>query len=504
MTDEHTRQEQQATRTQPAPGPRSVAGRYVLLGELGRGGMGVVWRAEDRVIGRQVAIKELRLPEGTADAGMFQERVLREVRTGGRLNDPAVVTVYDVVAEGDTTYIVMELVEAPTLSELVRQHGPMPAHQVAAIGEQVLSALQAAHEAGIVHRDVKPGNIMVTAGGRVKLTDFGIAQAVDDPRLTTSGMIVGSPAFMAPERVAGHEALPASDLWSLGATLFFAVEGLVAFERPTTAATLHAIMNEVPYLTHAQGPLASAIMGLLISSPEARLSAQQARGLLSMAGAQSGVSTPPGGQHTALYSGAAPTMVGGHTGPRQPPPGRTRRNLLLAGGAVAAVALLVGGLFLGKWLFEPDPEVDPAMLPTMTYGKGGDLKIEDDGGDWCYDGQLRLGYQLSSADCDEPYNLQRYDRVTALGNDRDRDNAPVEYPAEQDLRAFAEAHCAMSFHSNTIKPDKRDRLRYAALIPAQEEWEFIPESDNPNRQVICVAESASGAQLNGYVANGVR
>ncbi|GAB3477421.1 serine/threonine-protein kinase [Amycolatopsis cihanbeyliensis] len=503
MTDDQTQQAHQADRTQPTPGPRSVAGRYVLLGELGRGGMGVVWRAEDQVIGRQVAIKELRLPEGARDAGTFQERVLREVRTGGRLNDPAVVTVYDVVAEGDTTYIVMELVEAPTLSELVRRHGPMSAQQVAVIGEQVLAALQAAHEAGIVHRDVKPGNIMVTAGGRVKLTDFGIAQAVDDPRLTTSGMIVGSPAFMAPERVAGHEALPASDLWSLGATLFFAVEGLVAFERPTTAATLHAIMHEVPYLTHAQGPLASAIMGLLISSPDARLSAQQARGLLSMAGTQSGAPTPPGGQQTALYSGAAPTMVGGHTGPRPAPPDRTRRNLLLAGAAVAAVALLIGGLFLGKWIFEPAPDTDPAMLPTMTYGKGGDLSI-DDRSYSCHRGQLRPDFELNRADCDEPHELEIYDRVTALGNNSRSKSTPVDYPPEQDLREFAETHCAMSFHTNTIKSEKRDRINYAALVPAQEEWERVPDSGDPTRQVLCVARAASGGQLNGYVSSNVR
>ncbi|WP_019818721.1 serine/threonine-protein kinase, partial [Saccharomonospora saliphila] len=301
MTDEQTRP------TPAAPSSRSISGRYTVTRELGRGGMGVVWRAEDTLIGRPVAIKELRLPEGAEDTGVFQERVLREVRAGGRLNDPAVVTVFDVVADGDTTYIVMELVEAPTLADLVREHGPLPQERVASIGEQVLTALAAAHEAGIVHRDVKPGNIMVAPDGRVKLTDFGIAQAVDDPRLTTSGMLVGSPAFMAPERVAGHEALPASDLWSLGATLFYAVEGSVPFERSTTAATLHAIMNDVPYLSRAQGPLASAIMGLMITSPEARISAAQARHLVSLHARQvtgqpgplaGQPGTPPGGQAT--------------------------------------------------------------------------------------------------------------------------------------------------------------------------------------------------------------
>src|SRR5690606_19296025 len=141
------------TATTPAfSAPRMIANRYRVGAELGRGGMGVVWRAEDTVIGRQVAIKELRLPAGAEDAAVFQERVLRGVRTGGRLNDPAVVTVFDVVAEHDTTYIVMELVQAPTLSDLVRRNGPLPPQQVASIGLQVLSALRAAHQAGIVHQ----------------------------------------------------------------------------------------------------------------------------------------------------------------------------------------------------------------------------------------------------------------------------------------------------------------------------------------------------------------
>jgi serine/threonine protein kinase len=254
LTDEQTRPYGPPQQTHQATGPRIVAGRYALLGELGRGGMGVVWRAQDQVIGRQVAIKELKFPDGVEDASVLSERMLREVRAAGRLNDPAVVTVYDVVNEGGATYIVMELVEAPTLADLVRERGPLPAQQVAQVGERVLSALRAAHAAGIVHRDVKPANIMVAPDGRVKLTDFGIAHATDDPRLTTSGMIVGSPAFMAPERVEGRDAMPESDLWSLGTTLFFAAEGIVAFERSTTAATLHAIMTEAPYLTRVQGP----------------------------------------------------------------------------------------------------------------------------------------------------------------------------------------------------------------------------------------------------------
>src|SRR6266545_4600169 len=244
--------------------------------------MGIVWLAEDRTIGRRVAIKELHLPDGVPpdERGVFEERVLREARTAGRLNDPAVVTVYDVLQDSGNTFIVMELIQAPTLADLVKRSGPLPSDAVAALAGQLMSALEAAHAAGIVHRDVKPSNVMVLPNGRVKLTDFGIAQSLDDPRLTTSGVLIGSPVYMAPERISGSEADAGSDLWSLGSVLFYAVEGYNPFERASTAATMHAIMTEVPYLTKCQGPLASVIMGLLISAPQARLRAEQLRALL--------------------------------------------------------------------------------------------------------------------------------------------------------------------------------------------------------------------------------
>lgn len=287
--------------------PRVVAGRYAILDELGRGGMGVVWRADDRVIGRQVALKELRAPlgAGAAERATYVERVLREARTAGRLNDPSVVTVYDVLTEQDVTYIVMELVSAPTLAELMAQQGPLDAARVADIGAQVLGALQAAHAAGIVHRDVKPANIMVLPNGRVKLADFGIAKAMDDPSLTMTGGIMGSPGYMAPELFAGASPAPASDLWSLGATLFHAVEGQAPFRRDSTAATVHAIMYEQPQVRRCRGQLAVVVQGLLTQSMPDRLTAERAMPLLSaVAGADAtqpcrsrrhppGTSTPP-------------------------------------------------------------------------------------------------------------------------------------------------------------------------------------------------------------------
>ena len=267
---------------------RIVAGRYAVVGELGRGGMGTVWRAQDQVIGRQVALKELRIPAGLSrvEHDTFVQRVLREARTAGALNDPAIVTVHDVVPEGGAMFIVMELIEARNLADIVAQDGPLDARRVSDIGLQVLSALDTAHAAGIVHRDIKPSNIMLLPGDRVKLTDFGIAQGTDDPSLTATGGIMGSPGYMAPELFQGRPPSAATDLWSLGATLFHVAEGRAPFQRGNTAATLHAILYEQPHLNQVQGPLAAVINGLLVHQVEQRLNVTRARELLT-----SGMST---------------------------------------------------------------------------------------------------------------------------------------------------------------------------------------------------------------------
>lgn len=502
MTDE------QIATTPAVPATRVIANRYRLGEELGRGGMGVVWRAEDLVIGRQVAIKELRLPDG-AEEGVFQERVLREVRTGGRLNDPAVVTVFDVVAERGTTYIVMELVEAPTLSDLVRVNGPLPPQQIASIGLQVLSALRAAHQGGIVHRDVKPANIMVSSNGRAKLTDFGIAQAIDDPRITTSGMLVGSPAFMAPERVGGREAMPASDLWSLGAALFFAAEGAVPFERASTAATLHAIMNEVPYLTRVQGPLASAIMGLMASTPEGRITAEQAHGLLTLAAQQQPVAvTPPGGQPTLHHAGPSPTMVAGHPGSAVPPPmGPGRRKALWTTGALAGVALLVAGFFLGKPVWSPS--VDEQMLPTLTYGEGGDIaELYLDSGYYCVNTTLDKGRSVSQSnwvDCEEPHDVELYGAHHPVGGSDTEGSPQVRYPGQETLAHYAETVCGLIFHSNRVNDGLRSGLSYRALIPSEQEWKEMPEDYGSDavRSIYCFVGDRNGVQRTGAVTQEV-
>ncbi|TCO56716.1 serine/threonine-protein kinase [Actinocrispum wychmicini] len=341
-------------------GDQLGAGRYTLLDELGRGGMGIVWLAQDSTIGRKVAIKELLLPPSTPphERQVFEERVLREARTAGRLNDPGIVTVYDVLQESGTTFIVMELVEYPDLADVVAQRGPLPGPFVAKIAEQLLSALETAHAAGIVHRDVKPANVMVAPNGRVKLADFGIAQSIEDPKLTTNGSIIGSPTYISPERLLGHDASPASDLWALGATLFFAVEGFGAYDRPTTPAVIQAIMNERATIRIAQGPVATLVTGLMDPNPQTRLTAAQARQL-----AEQG--REPTGEQTVKAMPVAATV-----GPPPAKNGGSRRWLAIGGVVVAVAAVVTAGiLLLGGNKQQPGttgPATNPSPAPSSA------------------------------------------------------------------------------------------------------------------------------------------
>jgi hypothetical protein len=462
--------------------PRVIAGRYTLLVELGRGGMGVVWRAQDNVIGRHVAIKELHLPDGVPveERHVLEERVLREARAAGRLNDPAVVTVYDVVVENATTYIVMELVEAATLSTLINRQGPMPPERVSSMAQQVLSALEAAHAAGIVHRDVKPGNIMVRPDGRVKLTDFGIAQAVDDPRLTTSGSLIGSPAYMAPERIHGHEASPASDLWALGATLCYAIEGVSPYERASTASTLHAIMNETPRLTRAHGVLAAVITGLLMADPNARLTGPQARAMLERHAANP---TPP--------HGFAPGPTVQYPTAPKPKMSKARRVSLITAAVIATALVFTGGIYAHSW-FTNNTGAAAATEQTLTYGENGAVPVFELYDKSCADGKVALNAQFQSGNsvsaCDG-HDLQVFTDSDTLGS-----GDKIAYPGVDALSAYAESYCAMFFGSDRIDyPDKAKALKHAALVPTEKAWK--PAKGTGSHKVYCLAWRADGQKL---------
>jgi eukaryotic-like serine/threonine-protein kinase len=282
---------------------RRVANRYELTDELGHGGMGVVWRATDTLLGRQVALKEVDLPRGVEAGGResLRARVSREARAAARLSHPGVVTVYDIAHDGEQDFIVMELVSAPTLEELVRTGGPLAPQRAARLALGLLDALEAAHRAGIVHRDLKPKNVMVREDGATKLADFGIASVQGDPRLTATGLVVGSPAYMAPEQVEAQAVSPATDLWALGATLWFAVEGQPPFGGGEFQ-TLSAIVNGQPRRPERLGPLTPVLARLLVKEPAGRATPAQLRPLLRQVAEGAG-----GGVWT---TGTAPSSIG--------------------------------------------------------------------------------------------------------------------------------------------------------------------------------------------------
>lgn len=320
--------------SEPDPGAgRLIAGRYRLLSKLGHGGMGTVWRAKDETVDREVAVKEPRIPDHLPErerANVF-ERMRREARAAARLDHPAVVNVHDVAVEDGQPWIVMELVQGRSLGAAL-QEGTLGARDAARIGIEVLGALDAAHQAGILHRDVKPDNVMLGQHDRVVLTDFGIAQIEGETNLTDTGGFVGSPEFIAPERVLGQRPGPASDLWSLGVVLYAATEGVSPFRRNNTPATLQSVLNATPAApASASGPLAQAINGLLNKDPGQRPRAAQVRAFLEEA------ARPPQ---------AAPTRVvqvggGGASGGKGVTIGRKG---LMGVGAVVVAAVVAGVL----------------------------------------------------------------------------------------------------------------------------------------------------------------
>lgn len=262
-----------------------LAERYRLVDTIGSGGMGRVWRAHDEVLHRAVAIKELTaaLYVSESDQAVLLQRTRAEARAAARINHSAVVTVHDVLEHDNRPWIVMELVEGVSLADAVKERGRVEAREAARIGMWVLRALGAAHRAGVLHRDVKPGNVLLAEDGRVLLTDFGIAQVEGDTTITRTGEIVGSVDYIAPERVRGHDPGPASDLWSLGATLYTAVEGKSPFRRTTPLTTMQAVVGEEVAEPVAAGPLGPVITALLCKDPAVRPPADEIEQMLAEA-----------------------------------------------------------------------------------------------------------------------------------------------------------------------------------------------------------------------------
>jgi serine/threonine protein kinase len=293
-----------------------VTGRYRLVESIGQGGMGRVWRAADEMLDRQVAVKEMRIdgldPEDTRTR---RERTLREARATARIDHPGVVRVYDVVDAGERLWIVMELVAGRSLERMVVEDGPLDTREAARVGLELVGALRQVHAQGVLHRDIKPGNVLIEGTGRnrVVLTDFGIAALQDAEALTMAGMLVGSPDYMAPERISGRPQGPPSDVWSLGATLCAALGGRSPFSRSTTLATLHAVLYEEPELPSGAAGLREILAALLEKDPTARPGLEELEAALAEFVGPRGTSTPgPAGPPTVVSPEHEVAATSGH------------------------------------------------------------------------------------------------------------------------------------------------------------------------------------------------
>lgn len=330
---------------------RLVARRYRLTERIGSGGMGTVWRAEDAVLGRQVAVKRLHAPHHLSEDELstLYERTRREARSAARITHPGVVVVHDVVDDEEgLPCIVMEYVPSTTLGALLKERGTVPPQEAARIGRGMVTALRAAHAAGVLHRDVKPGNVLLSADDRIVLTDFGIAVASGSSTLTRTGEMIGSIEYMAPERIRGQKPGPHSDLWALGATLYQAVEGVPPFRRDTAIETAYATAADpLPPVRHA-GPLGPLIEALLAKEPGERPSAEETERQLKAVAAEEPTALRP--------NGAARAPRQDTPSPRQDAPergGGTRRGRRRVVWSAMAVALTTAAV-TGGYVMWPD------------------------------------------------------------------------------------------------------------------------------------------------------
>ncbi|MFI6487572.1 serine/threonine-protein kinase [Streptomyces sp. NPDC050564] len=394
---------------------RLIAGRYRLLSKLGHGGMGTVWRAKDETVDREVAVKEPRVPDHLPErerANAF-ERMRREARAAARLDHPAVVNVHDVAVVDGQPWIVMELVQGRSLGDAL-QEGTLDVREAARVGLEVLGALEAAHATGILHRDVKPDNVLLGRHDRVVLTDFGIAQIEGETNLTDTGGFVGSPEYIAPERVLGQRPGPASDLWSLGVVLYAASEGVSPFRRSNTPATLQSVLNSTPAPpASANGSLAEVINGLLDKDPSRRPDAARVRRLLEAA------VQPPAPAPTQVVQIAGPGGKGLRVG---------RKTLFGLGAAVVAAAvaayLVIANPFAGPlpdgWKKPHETDVAATLAVPKDYQRSTPDRSSDKGHwvtytDWS--GSIWIGLTLAKKSEDASKQIKDSARAEMYADD---------------------------------------------------------------------------------------
>ena len=371
-----------------------IGDRYRLVKPIATGGMGTVWEGWDERLQRRVAIKQLHPPQPGLDpqaARVAAERVLREARNAARLHHPHAVPVYDVVEDDGRPCLIMQYLPAQSLQQVLAARGPLDVPTVARIGSEVASALDAAHQVGIVHRDVKPGNVLIDGEGTAKLTDFGISHATGDPSLTSTGLVTGTPAYLAPEVARGAPATPASDVFSLGATLFTALEGVSPFgDGQNAMATLHRAASGAMEQPRRSGALTEVLQRMLSVDPAqrpamgevARILRTPAGGPDPLAFARTQQLTPPPQpppSSTVVLPPVGPPRppigpVRPPVGPPPPPPGPHRRSVwpivvgfLIAGALLGGlVALLINGL---KDDGSPSTTTPPARTQHVTAPK---------------------------------------------------------------------------------------------------------------------------------------
>ncbi|MER7083582.1 protein kinase domain-containing protein [Saccharopolyspora kobensis] len=366
-----------------APERRLIGARYRLEGTIGHGAMGQVWAGTDELLHRPVAVKELRLSPGLAEehAAEMRERALREARAMAALNHPNTVLLYDVARENDQPFVVMELVHGLSLAKLLNKHRSLPPAKLAVLADGVAAALQAAHQVGIVHRDVKPGNVLLGADRQVKLADFGMSRSTAESTLTRSGVLVGTPAYLAPEIAIGGELGANADLWSFGAMLFAAAEGRLPYE--STGDPLITISSIVhgPVPQHQQaGPIGEVISGLMVKDPARRMPLLEVRRRVHDLARQAG--EHPFEEYLRDIEPPRPIA------PTAPPPdqptapappakrSKTRTTIVLGATAVLAIGAATGGFLLGR-AGGPEPSGVPGRESTSVQLPDGTPAADD-------------------------------------------------------------------------------------------------------------------------------
>ncbi|MGH8794944.1 MAG: protein kinase domain-containing protein [Stackebrandtia sp.] len=497
-----------------------IAERYQLAAHIGDGGHGTVWRAHDQLLQRDVAVKEVKLPPELPPHEQEQlvDRTLREARTAAGISHASVVRVFDVVTESGRPWIVMELLQARSLADVIASEGAMPPRVVAKIGLALAGALEAAHAAGILHRDIKPGNVLISSDGRCVLSDFGAAAGSAGTGHTAPGMVLGSAHYIAPERAIGGAAEPSSDMFSLGVTLYAAIEGRPPFDRGNTTSTMYAVVHDPPEAPRNAGPLTPLLANLLEKDPNRRADVDFTRNTLKalLAGPLGGDATSAqqtsGGPISGIPGQPAPPAPGeptpGYYGedpytlppppPRQPPRPVKNKTPLLVGVAVATVmAVLIGVLAI--ILFNGDGDDPGADNAGQEEESDPDFAVETyEDPDGRFTVEIPEGWEIGESegtyvDVTDPDNSDLWLRLNIVPEEGDP--TAVLEGAEG---SFKDGCCG--FEKNTFERVDFGDAKLAALDGKQLEYTGTRAEDGQERHAIWLVASDNATNYHVYLS----